>query len=82
MAEVNGRTPMPKAMADGQLALALEHFARVTLGLTGIFQIKFGRAIPRFPAVSEASHYTILAWIDDIASPLQFQADGHDQCTT
>jgi hypothetical protein len=52
------------------------------LGLTGIFQIKLGKAIPRFPAVSEASHYAILAWIGDIAPPLQFQADGHDQCTT
>ena len=50
-----------KAKCDTQIALAMEHFARVTLGMNDLFQLKFGRAVKRFPRVSEATAYTLIA---------------------
>ena len=67
-----------KAKCDTQRALAMEHFARVTLGMHDLFQLKFGRGVKRFPRVSEATTYTSMAWTKDISSPLQFDSEGQE----
>ena len=69
-----------KAKAFARIASAMKHFARVTLDLTD------GKSIRPLPAVPDATvpaatQYTMLAWTDDISSPLQSHYDGHAQCT-
>ena len=71
-----------KAKGHEQLALAMEHFARVSLCFPDVYQARLGRAVPKFPNAVEAHHYVVLAWTTDISKAVQFESDGGNQCTT